>query len=97
VYDDVVKVAPRSVKVLFENDSMRVLELKFRKGQKLATHSHPPNFVYAITAARFKSTSPESKTETVRMKKGESTWSDGSTHAVENLASTLLLQIELKR
>ncbi len=92
-----LKVAPRSTKVLFENDSIRVLELKFKKGQKLAMHSHPPNFVYAIAPSRFKSISREGRVETVKMKKGESAWSDGSSHAVENQTSTVLLQIELKK
>lgn len=92
-----LKVAPRSAKVLFENDSIRVLELKFRKGQKLAMHSHPPNFVYAMTSSKFKSISREGKVETVKMKKGDSAWSDGSSHAVENQISAVLLQIELKK
>ena len=93
---DVVQVAPKSAKVLYENEKVRVLELKFRKGQKLAMHSHPANFIYALTAARFKSTSTDGKTSVVRVKKGESSWSEASSHSVENLIPGTLLQIEFK-
>jgi quercetin dioxygenase-like cupin family protein len=93
---DVVKAGGKGAKVLYENDMVRVLELKFRKGQKLAMHSHPPNFVYAVTAVKFKSISPDGKGEIVRMKKGESSWGEASTHAVENHAPGTILQIEFK-
>jgi quercetin dioxygenase-like cupin family protein len=94
--EDVLKVAPSSAKVIFENDRIRVLQYKFKKGQKLTMHSHPANFVYALTSVKFKSISADGKTQTVKMKKGESAWSDGSSHAVENLAKSVLLQVELK-
>jgi quercetin dioxygenase-like cupin family protein len=94
---DVVSTAPKAVKVLYENDSFRVLEMKFKKGQKLEMHSHPANFVYAVTPMKFKSISRDGKTSVVRMKKGESNFSSrGSEHAVENHTTGVLLQIELK-
>ncbi len=93
---DVVQVAPKGARVLYENEKVRVLELKFKKGQKLALHSHPNNFVYAVTASRFKSTHPDGKSNIVRMKKGESSWSEAGSHSVENLKSGVILQIEFK-
>jgi beta-alanine degradation protein BauB len=94
---DVRNAAPKSVKILYENDTLRVLEMKYKKGQKLEMHSHPPNLVYAVTPMKFKSTSPDGKTSTVRMKKGESSFSsEGSEHAIENLTTGVLLQIEMK-
>ncbi len=94
---DVVSVAPKAVKVLYENDKFRVLEMKFKRGQKLEMHSHPANFVYAVTPQKFKSTSPDGKTSVVRMKKGESAFSsEGMEHAVENQIASVLLQIEMK-
>jgi len=93
---DVVSAAPKSAKVLYENDAFRVLELKFKKGQKLEMHSHPANFVYAITSMKYKSISRDGKAKVVRVKKGDSAFSKGSEHAVENQSSGVLLQIELK-
>src|ERR1700688_1385575 len=94
---DVLSAAPKSVKILYENDTFRVLEVKFKKGQKLEMHSHPPNLVYAVTPMKFKSTSPDGKTSVVTMKKGQSSFSsEGSKHAVENLIAGVLVQIEMK-
>ena len=36
-----VSAAPRAAKVLYENETFRVLEVKLKKGQKLETHVHP--------------------------------------------------------
>ena len=94
---DVVSAAPKSAKVLYENETFRVLELKFKKGQKLEMHSHPANFVYAVTSMKFKSTSPDGKKSAVKMKKGDSSFSsEGMEHAVENQTAGVLLQIEMK-
>ncbi len=93
---DVLQVAPKAHKVLYENDKIRILEGRFRKGQKLATHSHPQNFVYAVTPMKLTSTSPDGKTRIVKMKKGECSFNEAMSHAVESLVGGVFLQIELK-
>jgi hypothetical protein len=95
--EHILKVAPKSAKVVFENDKIRVIEIVMRKGQKLTMHSHMPNLMYGMTNSKFRTTSPDGKTGVVRMKKGEASWSDGSSHSVENLgALSSILSIELK-
>jgi quercetin dioxygenase-like cupin family protein len=93
---DLVKAAPSIAKVVFENDKVRVIEIKIRKGQKLPMHSHVPNLIYAVTTAKWKSTSPAGKSEMVKVKAGESSWSEGTIHAVEAHTKIVLLQIEPK-
>ncbi len=93
---DVVKVAGKSTRILFENERVRVLEIKLRKGQKLPMHSHPANFVYAVTSTKFRSVLPDGKSDIMKLKKGEFSFSDGSSHAIESLAPSLLIQIEFK-
>ncbi len=95
--EHILKVAPKSAKVVFENEKIRVIEVVMRKGQKLAMHSHMPNLAYGITSSKFRSTSPSGKSGVVKMKQGETSWSDGSSHSVENLGGlSRLLSIELK-
>jgi len=95
--EHILKVAPKSAKVVFENDKIRVIEVVMRKGQKLTIHSHMPNLAYGITNSKFRSTSPGGRSEVVRMKRGEATWSDGSSHSVENLGGlSRILSVELK-
>ena len=97
VFPDVAQVAPTTTKVLFENDKIRVLEESFRKGQKVAMHSHPPHFAYALTRIKFKSTLPDSKTAIVKMKKGEGSSSkEAGSHAVESYLAGAILVVELK-
>lgn len=97
MFPDVVQVAPKTTKVLFENDKIRVLEERFRKGQKVAMHSHPPHFAYAVTRMKFKLILPDGKTTMVKMKKGD--WGSSKeidSHAVENYLTGVLLVVELK-
>ncbi len=97
--EDAVKVAPEIAKVLFENDRVRVLEIKLKRRQKMAMHSHPANLIYALTPGKIKSTSSEGKIETMKIKKSQVGWSDGGSHAVENLgnSASATLVIEMKR
>ncbi len=85
---DVAKVAPNDVKVLLENDHVRVLEVRIKPGAKLAMHSHPAYVFYALTSGKTKSTSPDGKTEELDIKAGEARWNDGQTHISENSGTT---------
>jgi aspartyl/asparaginyl beta-hydroxylase (cupin superfamily) len=96
-FPDAVQVAPRTTKVLFENDKFRVLEERFRKGQKVAMHSHPPYFAYAVTRMRYKLTVPDGTTAMVKLKRGDWGSSESiATHAVENYLPGIILVVETK-
>lgn len=96
---DAAEVAPEVARVLFENDRVRVLELKFKRRQKMAMHTHPANVGYALTSGRMKVTLPDGRSQVVKNKKGQVVWSDGSTHTVENLENktAIILHFELKK
>jgi beta-alanine degradation protein BauB len=94
---DVHKAASKYSKILLENDSIRVIELNWKKGLKIDMHSHPKYFTYAITPLKYKSTSPDGKTQSRSMKKGEITWYDAESHSVESTGTTgRALVVELK-
>jgi len=96
---DVMKVSPETHKVLLENDQVRVLEARMKPGEKVAMHSHPANVVYFFTDGKIKITYPDGKTEVREVKAGVAGWSEGVTHAAENVGTTEFheLQIELKK
>jgi len=96
---DVMKVSPETHKVLLENDQVRVLDARMKPGEKVAMHSHPPNVVYFLTDGKIKITYPDGKTEEREVKAGVAGWSEGVTHAAENVGTTEFheLQIELKK
>lgn len=94
---DVAKAASKYSKVLFENDKVRVVELNWKKGLKIEMHSHPTYLAYAVTPLKYKSTSPDGKTQNRSLKKGEVSWYDAESHAVESLGTTgRALLVELK-
>ena len=96
---DPVKVAPKAFKVLLENDRLRVLEVRVNPGRKLPMHSHPAYLVYALTPHKVRVTFPDGKTKEVEIKAGEVLWSEGMSHAVDNIGATEVhvLNIELKQ
>jgi quercetin dioxygenase-like cupin family protein len=97
---DVLKVAggKETHKVLVDNNSVRVLDVRLQPGQKIAMHSHPANVVYYQTDAKLKITFADGKTADRDVKAGQALWNDPVTHAVENVGSSEvhLVQVELK-
>jgi quercetin dioxygenase-like cupin family protein len=86
----ITKVAPKSAKVLFENDLVRVIEITMKKDQKIPLHSHNRGLSYSLNKGRMKSVDERGKSGVFKVKKGELSWSDeGRSHAVENLGGTM--------
>ena len=95
---DVVKVAPETHVVLLENAEVRVLSVLIKPGEKVAIHSHPRNVVYYLSDARIRLTLPDGRVEDRAVTAGMAVWSDGAVHAVENVGTSELreVQVELK-
>jgi len=95
---DPVKVAPKNCKILLENDRVRVVETRLRAGGKMPMHSHPAYIIYALSSHKVKVTFPDGKTKEVKIKAGEALWSEGVSHAVDNIGTTEahVLNIEFK-
>jgi quercetin dioxygenase-like cupin family protein len=96
----ILKVAPKSAKVIFENDMVRVIEITMRKGQRIPLHSHNKGLSYSLNEGRIRSMSEDGKSRAFNVRKGEVSWSgaDGvETHSVENLGGVLReLSVEFK-
>jgi len=94
----ILKVAPKSAKVVFENDLVRVIEITMKKGQTIPMHSHNRGLSYSPNAGKIRSTTEDGKvSRAFDVKRGEVGWSDGETHAVENLGGILReLYVEFK-
>lgn len=90
---DAARVAGDQVKVLLENDRVRVLEVVSKPGQKMAMHSHPHTVVYILEPARVRVTTPDGKTMDAAVKAGDVQWREPVTHAGENIGTTALREI----
>jgi quercetin dioxygenase-like cupin family protein len=95
---DLAKVSS-DVKVLFENDRVRVLDVQHQPGGKEPMHTHPAYVAYALTTLTMKITSSDGKTVVKERKAGDVVWGEPVTHAVENVGTTEfhMLVVELKK
>jgi quercetin dioxygenase-like cupin family protein len=99
IAQDAAKVAPEIVRVVFENERARGLEVISKAGAKIPMHSHAQHVLVALSPCKFRSTSPDGKVSEVELKAGEVRWGDATTHAVENIsgAECRLVDVELKK
>jgi hypothetical protein len=97
--DDPVKVDPKHYKVEFENESVRVLRIKYGAGEKSVMHSHPESIAVFLTDAHGKFTYPDGRTEDINAKAGTVQHMDALTHLPESRGKKAfeLIAIELKR
>ncbi len=86
------------MKVILENERVRVVKVRIPAGAKTESHSHPPFVTYALTSARARVTHPSGEVRDVVRKQGEISYSEGVTHIVENTGSEemMSLDVELK-
>jgi len=96
---DVAKLAPTQVKVVFENDRVRVLHFTEPGHNKLPMHSHPSYVAVGFTTDHSKYTFPDGKSADERTKANEAAYSKSMTHASENLSDTPMeaIMVELKK
>jgi quercetin dioxygenase-like cupin family protein len=97
--EDLAKVMPNDVKVLIDNERVRVLEVLHKPGVSEPMHSHPDYVAVYMSATRVKVTTPDGKTVEKDRKAGEVAWSGPTTHALENIGTgnQHVIVIELKK
>jgi quercetin dioxygenase-like cupin family protein len=85
---DPLPLYPENYKVLVENDRVRVLDFRLRKGDREDAHAHPAHVVYVLTGFRIRFTLPDGKTMIRETRDGEVLFSEAVTHASENIGET---------
>jgi quercetin dioxygenase-like cupin family protein len=97
---DPLTVAPNIYKkVLFENESVRVLEVEMKPGEGSAVHSHPKHLAYVVQGGQITFDGPDGKPQVAELKAGEVMWMDAITHSGKNTGKTVIKGIitELKQ
>jgi len=74
--------------VRFENDRVRVLELRLKPGEREGMHTHPQYVLYALTDYRVKNTSADGTVRVFDRKRGDVFWGEPVTHSGENVGDT---------
>ncbi len=95
---DPVEVASNVYKTLFENERVRLLEVRLGAGDSSEMHGHPDYVVYNLTEGKVRFSSPSGETEEVELPAGAAMWRDAEEHATDNLGATEVraLLFELK-
>jgi quercetin dioxygenase-like cupin family protein len=94
---DPAKVAPSNVKVLLENDEVRVFEFTAKAGEATPMHSHPRHVIYPLADGKTRFTFPDGTSRELEIKKGVALWAAPVTHAHVALTDNRVLVVELKK
>lgn len=98
-HDDIVKIAPEQHAVLFENDTIRMLKVTVKPGDKVAMHTNPENVNYIMKAGTLEFTNPDGSKQRVDITEGQVIPAPVGSHAVENIGDSEVqtICIELKK
>src|SRR3989338_9126748 len=95
---DPLEAAPDMYKLKFENERVRVMEVTFQPGEKIAEHSHPDHFVFVEEGGNLQIAHPDGSTMDADLKVGDIVWINAETHWAVNTGTTVvrLLVTEIK-
>ncbi len=82
---DPVPLYPENYKVLFENDRVRVLDFRLRKGATEQLHSHPANVTVFLTDVKIRFTLPNGETRLREARAGDAAYSEATSHSPVNI------------
>lgn len=85
---DPVPLYPENYKVVFENDRVRVVDFRLKKGATEKSHTHPAHVAVFLANFKIRFTLPDGQTRIRDAKEGEVAYSDRTTHASENIGTT---------
>jgi quercetin dioxygenase-like cupin family protein len=84
---DAVKVDPAHYKVVFENESVRVLKISYAPGGKSTMHQHPDSIVIPLTASKVRFTLPDGKTQDNDLANEAAQYTPAGTHNPTNVGT----------
>jgi quercetin dioxygenase-like cupin family protein len=93
-----LEVGPDIYSLVFENDRVRVMQVTFKPGDKIAMHSHPDHVTTFLTEGTLRLFYPDGSSKDISGKPGDSVWIPAEAHAAENIGTTEVrgIVIELK-
>lgn len=94
---DSTEVDPEGHRVVFENEHVRILEVRSQSGEQIPMHSHPPRVVVAVGPYRLRSVDGAGLESTIDRRPGEAIWIGHEEHAAEIvIGPTHVIEIEVK-
>ena len=94
---DVMQTGVKHIKVLAEDDKVRVLHFTPSKGDKTPIHSHPETVLYVIKGGKIRTTLPDGTSTVAELKAGQTSLRPPVTHSDEALDDIDGIIVELKK
>lgn len=94
---DAMQYGVKHLKVLAEDDKVRVLHFTPSKGDKTPMHSHPETVLYVIKGGKTRITLPDGTSNVVELKAGQALLRPPVTHADEAIDDIDAIIVELKK
>jgi beta-alanine degradation protein BauB len=94
---DVMQTGVKHIKVLAEDDKVRVLHFTPSKGDETPLHSHPETVLYVVKGGKIRTTLADGTSTVVELKTGETSLRPPVTHSDEALEDIDAIIIELKK
>lgn len=87
-HDDIVAIAPESHRVIFENDTIRMLKVTLKPGETVGMHRNPENVNYILKPGTLRLINADGSAVDVELSEGQVIPAPESSHAVENVGGT---------
>lgn len=96
---DPVRLAPGDYRVAFQNEWLRLLDIRHEPGSLSPMHSHPAYLGFILDAGHVRFITPDGRSEEVDLPEWWAGFVGPETHAVENIGDAPIhaLNLELKR
>ena len=85
---DPVPLYPNNYRVLLENERVRVMDFRLRKGDTEKAHAHPAHVLFVLEPFTIEFTFPDGRTGTRQAKAGEVLFSEAVVHSPVNVGPT---------
>ena len=95
---DAIRADPEHYEVLFENDRVRALRIRFAPGERSRLHSHPESTLVFLTDGQVRFHLADGGHLDVTFQAGQARWVPPTTHLPENTGSEPfeLIQLEIR-
>ena len=95
---DLVTVAPKAAKVVYEDARIRVVRLRIEPNEALPTHDRPRRVIIPLTTSVVNSTLPDGRTGPSRSVAGQAGWGEPAVRSLVNQANPVdNIIVELKQ
>lgn len=93
---DPTEVGSNIYKKVFDNDSVRMFEVTFKPGDKIALHRHPDHVVYVISGGKLRVSPATGAPQDFDLKAGQAMFLPAQEHSAENVGTTEVKSVVLE-